>query len=165
MGTSALKSSVLTNRDATPRVANNSRLAGAHLRTTLGSVTSVAADDTSSRYRMVEVPSNALIRGVYLSSVAQGAGAVNVGVYRNTADGSAVVSASLFAAAVSVAAAVNRSDVTNSGGSYTNDKREQPLWQAAGLSADPGGTLDIVVAPSTAFTNGGLVGLEVQYVI
>lgn len=165
MASSALSSSIITNRDATPRVANNSRLSGAHLRSSVGSVVSLAADDTGSRYKMCEVPSAAIVRAVYLSSVAQGAGAVNIGVYRTTADGGAAVSASLFAAALSVVAAVTRAEATNQSTTYTAAKREQPLWQAAGLTSDPGGMLDIVVAPSTTFTNGGAVAVEVQYVI
>lgn len=164
MGTSALKSSSITNRDATPRVLNNGRIQGAPVRRAYGSVTAVAADDTASRYRMCEVPSNAFVLGVYLSSVAQGGSAsANVGVYRNTADGAAAVAATLFASAISVVSAVARTDVTNQSANYTAALREQPLWQAAGLASDPGGTLDIVVAPSAAFTNGGLVGLEVLY--
>lgn len=165
MGTSSLKSTVITNRDATPRVASNANLAGAILRSAHGFITSIAADDTNSRYRMARVPSNAFVRGIYLSSVAQGAGAVNIGVYRSTGDGGAVVSAALFTAALSVAAAVTRAEVTNQSAAYTAAKQEQPLWQAAGLTADPGGDLDIVIAPSTAFTNGGAVALEVQYVV
>lgn len=166
MGTSALKSSVITNRDATPRVANNARLSGAHLRSAHGFVAAAAADDTASRYRLCELPSNAYVRDVIVSSVAQGgSGALNIGVYRNTADGGAVVSATLFASAVSVVSAVSKSDVTNQSGNYTAAKREQPLWQAAGLTSDPGGTLDIVAAPSAALTNGGAIALDVRYVI
>lgn len=165
MASSLLNSSVITNRDATPRVANNSRLSGASLMSAVGFVTSLAADDTNSRYRLVQVQSLAIVRAIYLSSVAQGAGAVNIGVYRTTADGGAVVSASLFTAALSVAAAVTRAEATNQATTYTAQKREQPLWQAAGLTSDPGGMLDIVVAPSTTFTNGGQIGIEVQFVV
>lgn len=165
MASSLLSSAVITNRDATPRVANNSRLSGASLLSAVGFVTSLAGDDTNSRYRLVQLQSSSIVRAVYLSSVAQGAGAVNIGVYRTTADGGAVVSASLFAAALSVAAAVSRTDATNQSTNYTAQKREQPLWQAAGLTTDPGGLLDILVAPSTTFTNGGQIGIEVQFVV
>lgn len=166
MGTSSLKSTVITNRDATPRVANNARLNGAHLRSAFGYVTAAAADDTASRYRVCELPSNAIVRAVYLSSVAQGGtAAVDVGVYRNTADGGASVSTGLFGTAVSVVSAVSRSEITNESTTYSLDKQEQPLWQAAGLTSDPGGTLDVVIAPTAALTNGGRIGVEVQYVI
>lgn len=166
MATSALKSTGITNRDATPKVATNSRIYGAILMSAVGYVTALAADDTASRYRVVALPSNAVVRAVYLSSVAQGgSAAVDVGVYRATADGGASVSAALFGSAVSVVSVVNRSDITNESTTYTPALREQPLWQAAGLSADPGGELDIVIAPTAALTNGGQIGVEVQYVI
>jgi hypothetical protein len=166
MGTSSLKSTVITNRDASPRVASNANLAGGILRSAVGSATAAAADDTNSRYRVIRIPTNAYVRAVYVSSVAQGgSGAVNVGVYRATADGGAVVSATLFASALSVVSAVSRSDVTNQSTNYTAAKREQPLWQAAGLTSDPGGELDLVIAPSAALTNGGAIAAEVQYVV
>ncbi len=166
MGTSALSSTYVTGRDATPRVLTNARIHGGVPRSYHGSVTAAAADDTASRYKMCSVPSNCMVRHVYLSSVAQGgSGAVNIGVYRTAADGGAVVSATLFASAVSVVSAVSVSDVVNQSTSYTPTKREQPLWQAAGLTSDPGGELDIMVAPSAALTNGGLIGLEVVAVV
>lgn len=166
MGTSALSSAQITNSDATPRVANNARIAGAHLRSTHGYVTAAAADDTSSRYKMVRVPTNAFVRAVYLSSVAQGgSGAVNVGVYRTAGDGGAAVDATFFGSAVSVVSAISRIDVTNESTTNTAAKREQPLWQAAGLTSDPGGYLDVVIAPSASLTNGGAIALEVQYTV
>ena len=57
-----------------------------------------------------------------------------------------------------------KSNVTNQSGNYTLTKQEQPLWQAAGLTADPGGTLDVVALVTTSLTAGGLLGVEVQYV-
>lgn len=166
MGTSALKSAAITNRDSTPKVATNARLYGAPIHSTVGSVTAAAADDTASRYRLVALPSNAVVRAVHLSSVAQGgSGAVDVGVYRATMDGGAVVDADLFGSGVSVVSAVSRLDVTNESTNYTAAAREKPLWEAAGLSADPGGELDVVLAPTAALTNGGALALEVQYVI
>lgn len=166
MGTSSLKSTSITNRDATPKVATNSRLYGAVLLSAVGYATAAAADDTNSSYRLVPVPSNAVVRGVYLSSVAQGgSAAADVGVRRSTKDGGAVVDVDLFGSGVSLVSAISRQDVTNESTNYTAALREQPLWQAAGLASDPGGELDIVVTPTAALTNGGAIALEVQYVI
>ena len=166
MGTSALKSTAITNRDATPRVLNNARLHGGIVRRAFGYVTAAAADDTASRYRMCELPSNAFIVAVYIASVAQGgSAAVDVGVYRNTADGAAVCDADLFGSAVSLVSVVPRSDITNESTVSTPAVREQPLWQAAGLTSDPGGTLDVVVTPTAALTNGGLLSVEVLYTV
>lgn len=174
MAVSALKSVPVTNLDSIPVVPNTSGEGGpGNLRYAEGFVTALAADSIGSTYRLARVPSNAKIKSVWLESEAQAAGATNVGVYYSdsTLDGTAsanqglVVSASLFAAAVSLAAA-SSADVTNAGGTYTLDKRTQPLWQAAGLTADPGGFLDIVATLSTAITTGtGKTGVRVEYVI
>ena len=166
MGTSALKSTTITNRDASPRVLTNARLDGAPVRSAYGFVTAAAADDSNSRYRLARVPSNCIVRQVILSSIAQGgSAAANVGVYRATADGGAVVDDDLFAAGISVVSAVAHTDITNQSTNYTAAKREQPLWQAAGLTSDPGGDLDIVAAPSATFTNGGAIAVLVEYVL
>ena len=55
-------------------------------------------------------------------------------------------------------------DATNQSGSFTLDKQEQPLWQAAGMAADHGGTLDIVATVSVAIAATGLLGANVEYV-
>lgn len=174
MAVSALKSAPITNLDSTPVVPNTTGEGGpGHLRYTDGFVTAVAADSIGSTYRLARVPSNAKVKSVWLESEAQAVGAGNVGVYYSDAafDGTPaansglVVSASLFGAAVSLAAA-SSADVTNQSGNYTLDKRTQPLWQAAGLTADPGGFLDVVVTLSTAITTGtGKLGARVEYVV
>lgn len=157
------KSTCITNRDATPPVINDPRNERSTLNSSIGSVTAVNGDSIGSVYIIASVPSTAKVRKVLLNCAAITSGAANIGVYRNTRDGGAVVSASLFASAQSIASALKNSDVTNQSGNYGMDKMEQPIWQAAGLSADPGGTLDIALTLSAATTAGGLVGLAVEY--
>lgn len=165
MAVVTLKSATITNRDATPQVINDGRLERGALRSTVGYVTTAADDSIGSKYILASLPSNAMVRGVLLTCPADTSGAMDIGVYRNTKDGAAAVDAAFFASAKSIATALERSDVTNESGTYTLDKREQPLWQAAGLTSDPGGTLDIVGTLTAAVTaNGGKLGLEVQYV-
>lgn len=165
MAVENLKSTCVTNEDATPIVYNT---AGAGAPAGVQSVddyaTPSAAASVTSTYRIVRVPTTAKIKAVFLESEAQGAGKFNVGVY--APNGGAVVSVSLFAAAVDCAAAVLPTNVTNSGGSYTLDKRKQPLWQAAGAASDPGGFYDIALTcVTTAVTTGtGKTGLKVDYV-
>lgn len=165
MAVVTVKSTVITNRDAVPAVINDGRLERGSLRSSHGYVTATNGDSANSKYLLASVPSTAMVRAVYLSCANLGASsAVNVGVSRNTKDGGAAVSASLFASAQATSSALTRSDVTNQSGSYTLDKQEQPLWQAAGLTADPGGTLDIVATVSVAIAATGLIGADVQYV-
>ena len=167
-------STVVTNRDATPAVISDARLRGGTLKSALGSVAVGAADSATSYYPLVEVPSTAMVRRVFLTAPAgMTTLAGNIGVFKNTKNANGVTtgvaantgSDVIFAAAASIATVQNQADVTNTGTTYPTDKREQPLWQAIGLAADPGGTFDIGIAVTTANTGAaGRVGLEVQYV-
>jgi hypothetical protein len=173
-----LKSTPVTNRDAIPAVINDGRLERGVLKTAVGSITAGSADTggatyaAGSTYALIALPSNAMVRNVLLSCAALTAGVVSIGVGRSTRDSGtaafpAVINATataLFASAQSVASALSKANVTNQSGNYNLSKQEQPLWQAAGLTSDPGGTLDIVVLVTTSLTAGGLIGLEVQYV-
>lgn len=158
------KATTITNRDAVPPVINDGRLERGSLRSSHGFVTAVNGDSIGSKYVIASVPSTVMVRKVLLSCDAITTCAGDIGVYRNTKDGGAAVSAALFGSAVSLATALSNSDVTNESGNYTLAKQEQPLWQAAGLSADPGGTLDIAVTLTAAAASGGAVGMAVEYV-
>lgn len=168
------KSTAITNRDAVPSVINDGKIERAALRTSIGSVAVGAADSATSYYPLVSVPSKAMVRAVLATSVAgMTTLAGDVGVYKTTANSAGVTtgvaantgSGSIFSAAQSFAALQARVDVTNTGTTYPTDKREQPLWQAIGLAADPGGMFDIGVKVTTANTGAaGRLGLEVQYV-
>lgn len=174
MGIVQTKSLAISNRDATPPVLNDGRLERSTLESAVGSVAVGAADSATSYYPLCSVPSSAMVRAVLASAVAgMTTLAGNVGVYKNTKDsaGSTVGvpaftgSGTLFAAAQSFAAAINRSDITNANANaYPTDKREQPLWQAIGLASDPNTTFDIGVVVTTANTGAaGRLGLEVHY--
>lgn len=169
------KSTPITNRDAVPAVINDGRLERAALRSAVGSVAVGAADSATSYYPLVQVPSTAMVRAVLATAPAgMTTLAGDIGVFKTTANSAGVTtgvaantgSGSIFAAATSLASALNRSDVTNANSNaYGTDKREQPLWQAIGLAADPGGFFDIGIKVTTANTGAaGRVGLEVQYV-
>lgn len=164
-----LKGTSITNREATPPVLNNPGLgAGAMEYCAYGYLASVtAALSITSIIRLVEVPSNAIITDLRLSSAAQTAGAFDVGVYRNNDDGGAVVDQDFFATAVSCASAVVNTDVLNESTTNTLAKQAQPIWQAAGMSADPRSTLDLAltVATTDVTTGTGAIALRVRYVL
>lgn len=168
-------STVITNRDATPAVINDARLRGGTLKSGVGSVAVGAADSATSYYPLVEVPTTAMVRRIYMSCPSgMTTLAGNIGVFKNTKNAAGVTtgvaantgSDTIFASATTLASAADGKDVTNlNSNGYPTDKREQPLWQAIGLAADPGGTFDIGIAVTTANTGAaGRVGLEVQYV-
>jgi hypothetical protein len=141
-----------------------------------------ATDDTTSVYHLVHVPSNArnlkveieshgtitTLTGdttIYYSTVtsdftgaAQGdSGAVN----------SLTGTSSLFGHATAMATADTPVDVTNKNGAYPMAARGKQLWDAAGLSSDPGGFFSIVFIPTSTnnLTAGATLGARVQYTL
>lgn len=166
MVTETLYSSPITNRDATPRVLNSSLLDNGMLREAQGSVTITNGKTTGSIYVMVSVPATARVSQVLLDNPALSAStAFDVGVYKTTVDGAAVVDADLFGSAIACTNANAGLDVTGESGAYTVDEMSMPLWQAAGLSAAPAsGWLDICLTNTATNAAGGLVGLRVRFV-
>lgn len=177
MAVSHIKATAITNSDATPKVANQAgKGAPGPLKSVDGYITVVAADSADTTYQLVRVPSTAKIKRIIFESEAQGAGKVDLGVYYAT-DGlnaaratsllaAAAVDQDFFATVIDCASLVARTDVTNESTTYTLDKRQMPLWQAVGLTSDPGGFLDIVATVKTTdmTTGTGKLGIQVDYV-
>lgn len=163
-----LKGVEISNREATPRVLNKPGLGeGAVERTAYGYLASVPASlSITSVIRLVSIPSNAIITGLYLQSAAQTAGKFDVGLYRTNGDGGAVVDQDFFATAVDCASAVVITDVLNESGTNTIAKQSQPIWQAAGMASDPKSQLDIAltVVTTDVTTGTGAVSIRVKYV-
>lgn len=182
MGTSALKSASITNLDAIPVVPNTTGEGSpGYLREVSGFVTPVAADAAGSTYRFVRIPTNAKVKHLFLHSGAQGAGAIQIGVYYSdsTVDGTAAANQGLvvpttgvnfFAQDVSLAAAIPSTDEVMqnlaTAGANNPTLLNTQLWSALGLLSDPGGYFDIVgTVHTTAITTGAQpVGVSVLYV-
>lgn len=169
MTTEALKSTSITNSDASPRVPNQAGKGSAdRWKVHDDYVTTTTGKTSGSTYRFVRVSSNAIVKKVVLETEAQGSStAMDIGVYyadtpdASNANNGAVIDADFFASAVDVSSAV-KSDVTNESGTYTVNKRAQPLWQAVGLSSDPGGKFDIVATNTATINTGARMALEVH---
>lgn len=164
-----LKSTAITNREASPRVMNNpGRGAAGVLKAVFGYLASVTASlSATSVIRLVEVPSNAVVTSVKVSSGAQTAGKFDIGVYRNNADGGAAVDQDFFTTDLDCASAViDQECVMKATSANTLAKRNQPLWQALGLTSDPKTTFDICATVHTTdvTTGTGSLGAVVQYV-
>ena len=101
MALEAVKSSTITNADATPRVPNNPALSGGELRSSRGYCSVTNAADIASTYRFARVRSNAVVDTVAISNTAITTCAGDVGLYKTAADGGAVVDADFFGSAVS----------------------------------------------------------------
>lgn len=159
-----LLSTQLTNRDATPVVLNNPLNTGSRLSNSKGLITTGTADSIASIYRMCTVPTGACIESLLLSCAAIAtAPAGDIGVYRTTADGSAVVSVAFFASAQLFSSALYNTEILNESTTNTPAKQLQPLWQALGVATDPGGFYDICITLTVATTAAGDIALKAIY--
>lgn len=175
MAVDHVKSTTVTNLDASPVVVNTSGLGSAgYLVEVTGSSVAVASSSADSTYRFVRVPTTAKLKSLVFTSQAQGAGKVDLGLYYPTTGPTATadlaanaIDQDFFATVIDCASAVVPTDAINESGSNTIDKWNQPLWQAVGLSADPGGLgFDIVATVKTTdvTTGTGKWGVSARYV-
>lgn len=167
MAVAARKSGPITNRDATPRVMNNAGVMGGEVRAFSGTVESVSGDDIGSTYIFAQVPSNCFVKKLALYSDDNGTTATaDVGIYRTTEDGSAVVDADFFASAVDIhSGALNGTDILHESTAFDPDDVEKPLWQALGLSSDPGVMYDVVMTLTAASDAAATISLEGLYAL
>lgn len=180
MAVQSLKSTLITNRDATPKVFTDNIVNRGDLKESEGFVQSATAvDSAGSIYRLCTVPSRARVSSVIVQNGAfGGAAAANIGVYwpdyqpfpvapfgqhPMPSDAGQPIAASLFAAALPLVSAEGPTEVVNQSGNNTIPLQEQSLWQAAGLAADPGIDLDICVTLTVAIASQQFIGLKVRY--
>lgn len=175
-----LLSTGITNNNASPRVKNSSGAYGApgRLVTATDVMPAMTTGDTAGGIlRVIRIPSNCYVKAVYWAN----AGATttvdcDVGLYySNNADGTTpahvaaadtAISAALFASAVDMhAASTAWADVTFEAGTYTPAKSCQPIWQAAGLSSDPGGFFDVCFTNTSTTSGAPVLAGRVDYVM
>lgn len=167
MGTSALKTTSITNLDAQPAIRANSWINGQSGKSYVGRILAVTADDTSSTYRFFRIGSWMRCHSLVLFCDALStSAAVNVGLW--TPNGGAVVDADFFASAVVVSSALNASNITyesaNAASNMGLPVAEQRIWEVMGLSADPVLEYDVVIQPTSAITAGGNIVLNANFV-
>lgn len=170
------KSTTITHRDATPQVPTPGFVSKGNLvaATAYLTLAALATDSAGSNFVMVTVPSNARINSVTLSCTSSGStGAVNIGVFQTTANGGAAVGtygAAFFATAQVLTSALIKQQVawqTDPAGAtgYGLNQVEMPLWQALGLSSDPGCYYDIQIVSSAVLVTASKVALDVTYAV
>lgn len=166
MAVENLKSTPITNMDASPAVLNNGNVAGAGLREVVGTKQASASASIASTYRLVRIPSNARVSQLLLSSDAfDTTGAADVGLY--DINGGAVVDADFFASAVVLTTALRNSDITFESGVFGVEDAEKMVWEGLGLSADPQKSYDVALTLTAANGAGATpdVTLAVRYAV
>jgi len=152
-------STEMTNYSATPRVRNNpgsnGTLKSAH-GALVAPVTTTGIGDTLSFFT---VPSNASPRALYVSCGSAHTGAaMDIGLYYTPDAGGAVVDVDLFASALVTASGLTGATQLLEAGTYTFSNVTTPLWEAAGLSADPGGLFVVAATLTSAVATDALNG-------
>jgi len=167
MAVVTVKSAAITNRDATPKVLSLGRVQGDAVQQASGLATITSGDSATSKYILFSLPSNAIVRSLKYSAPDIGTTtAADFGLYRTTADGSAVVDVDFWASAVAInAGPYNKVEIVNEAGAAGGDitKMEQPIWQQLGLTADPMLMYDVVATLTGAADGTGTLFVEAQY--
>jgi len=147
MAVEAVKSTLITNADATPVVLNNPRVDGGFERASVATVAITNADSANSTYRMFRVPSNAVMTDLRIYSPDIGTTTISdIGLYDTAAAGGAVVDADFFASALSLKdGALNGEDVLHEAAVFTIANSGKELWDALGLTSDPHKFYDVAL--------------------
>jgi len=163
MAVVTLKSTAITNADATPIVQNTPLLQRGLRKTTIGTLPVANGDSIASVYRLARVRSSDRIASLSLFCTAITAAAANLGFYDTAANGGAIVGGGAqLAAAQSLAAALSGLNVTYAVTTLAN--AEKRVWELLGLAADPGKEYDIAATLTAAATAAGQVALHVDTV-
>lgn len=157
------KSLSITNRDSTPSKASDSNIVKGEVKQFIGVVAGANGDSIASKLLFGSIPSNARVGSLKLfcSAIAV-SGAADFGLYRNTADGGAVVDADFFIAAQVLTAALNGTEIAH-GNVATLANSEKKVWELLGLTSDPSLTYDVVATLTTALGGAGTVMLQGDY--
>lgn len=162
------KSSAITNADATPPTLNAAGLTRGQIYVGLGTVEVAASDDDGSTFRMVRVPSNAIILSLVRYNDAITSGTVyDLGLYDIAANGGAVVpttgqeafGSDIDLSSASTVGVEQRFEAANI------DGIQKRVWEILGLSSDPNKDYDIVFTGSTVGSGAGTISLRVEYTI
>ena len=164
MAVVTVKSTQITNRDAVPRVNSNARSFAGTIEHATGACAITSGDSTGSKYLFCSVPSKAKPISVRVSAPDIGTTTTfDLGLYRTTADGGAVVSVAFFKAAVNVnSGAIAKSEQVN-GNVVTLANAEKVIWEHLALASDPNVTYDVVGTLVGAADGTGTVQVEIDY--
>ena len=165
MAVVAVKSTLITNADATPAVLNSPRVDGGFERIEVATAAITSGDSIASTYRMFRVPSNAVMTDLRIYSPDIGTTTISdIGLYRTAKDGGAVQDADFFASALSLKdGALNGTDVLHEAAVFTIDNSGKELWEALGLTSDPAVFYDVAFTLTAAADATGTVKLIGRY--
>jgi hypothetical protein len=171
MAVVTVKSTQITNRDAVPRVISNPAAVAGAVQQISATAEAANGDSIASKYILGQIPSNAFGEILKLYCDAITSGAADIGIYRTTIDGGAVVDVDFYGSAVDRrrdhdgTEIQHEADATDAGVGFGLADLEKPLWQRLQFAADPGCQFDIVATLTAATTAAGTIGLRGSFAV
>lgn len=163
----AVKSTMVTNLDASPVVEAPAYQAHGRLREMVESVSIGSGDDIASIYRVFRVWSGWRVSELLIDSPDIGTTTIaDVGLYKAAQHGGAVVDADFFASALSLKdGALAKTDITRENtATITIANADKRLWEQLGLTEDPKLWYDVALTLTAAADAAGEIGLRLKYV-
>lgn len=157
-----IKSTLVSNYEATPRVHTAAHHSGARVRRIVASVEKGSGDGNGSKVFLCPVWSGWSIQSIRLFNDAlSGATSVDVGIYQD--DASTAADADVYASAISLASA------STVGTEVAFEARDvasaaNRTWEDLGLSADPNRWYYLALTGTTFGTAAGTISAVVEYV-
>lgn len=163
-----VKSTAITNSDATPPVLNSANIHKGNLRESQGIASLTNGDNIGSTYRVARLRSSDRVSSIKFWAPDIGTtAAADLGLWDTAQNGGAVVDQDFFASAVSFATGPYVGvDVTFEAGAAGGDQAnaEKRIWEALGLSADPYKDYDLTWTLTAASDATAAVLTRVAYV-
>ena len=163
------KSTQVSNADATPIVFNADGLVKGKIYKAVGTVETTTDDDTNSVYRLVRVPSNAIITSIKLfnDDLDSGTSAVfKAGLYQTSANGGAAADLDYFATALaSLQAAVTLGTEIRFAAADINTVGKR-VYEMLALTADTQREYDVCLTATTVTgLQAGTITMQVEYTV
>jgi len=158
MGTA--NSTLVSNFEATPQVANSAALLHGNVRVAQGTIVVAAGDsDDDDIVMLAPIPSNATVSQLFVGSDTLGGSCTfNVGIYQTNGT---VVDEDYFASAVADAAAM--ADVRFEAANINTAGKK--MYEMAGASSDPGGFYYIAATMAAAGGTEGDMSFNIHYIV
>lgn len=158
------KSSQITARDTVPMLPEDARLSNSGIRGAFGVIAAVSGDSIASKYIAFAIPRKAIMRSLMITNPTTGTTATgDVGLYRTTKNGGAVVDADFFKAAQDLHTANAKVDVLR-GNILTVALAETPIGSQVGpLSFPNDDTFDVVLTLAAAEDGSGAILVEASW--
>lgn len=159
------KSTQITNLEASPVVKTAVYDTFAKVRRKAATVEAANGDSIGSTFRFFRVRSSDVVSALKLYCDAITSGAADVGLYDTLENGAAVVDADFFASAQSIASAIKTgTEIQHESDVFNIDDVNKRVWEALGLTADPGKEYDVVATLTAAAAAAGTITLVMEIV-